>query len=80
MPLKNGEGAQYTIIVYMDHRNFEYFVSACVLNHHQTKWNMSLSRFDFIITYQPNSLLKKLDALSQRLYMAVKPGDKVLDQ
>ena len=55
-------------------------MSARVLNHRQARWSMSLSRFDFIITYWPDSLRRKPDALSRRSYLAPKPGDEVLDQ
>ena len=67
-------------MVYIDHKNLEYFMNARVLNCRQARWNMSLSRFDFIITYCPGNLQGKLDALSQRSYMAPKPGDEVLSQ
>jgi hypothetical protein len=60
MLLKNGaiylKEAQYTIIVYTDHKNLEYFMSARVLNRRQVRWSMSLSRFDFVITYRPSNL------------------------
>ena len=46
------EGASTPITVYTDHKNLEYFMSARVLNRHQARWSMSLSRFDFKITYQ----------------------------
>ena len=46
------EGAAHPLTVYTDHRNLEYFMSAQVLNRRQAWWNMSLSRFDFVITYQ----------------------------
>jgi hypothetical protein len=50
------EGAQHITTVYTDHKNLEYFMSARVLNRRRTKWSMSLSRFDFVITYQPGNL------------------------
>ncbi len=58
------KGDQHTIIVYMDHKNLEYFMSARILNRRQTQWNMSLSRFDFVITYRLDSLQGKPDVLS----------------
>ena len=45
------ERASHQVTIYTVHKNLEYFISACVLNRHQARWNMSLSRFDFIITY-----------------------------
>jgi hypothetical protein len=40
---------------------------------------MSLSRFDFVITYRSCNLQGKPDALSQQSYLAQK-GDPILDQ
>jgi hypothetical protein len=47
------EGALHPVTVYTDHNFFEYFMIARVLNCRQACWNMSLSRFDFVITYRP---------------------------
>ena len=47
------EAAAHPVTVYTDHKNLEYFMSARVLNRRQTRWNMSLSRFDYVITYRP---------------------------
>ena len=47
------EGDVHPLTVYTDHKNLEYFMTARVLNHCQAQWNMSLSRFDFVITYRP---------------------------
>jgi hypothetical protein len=41
---------------------------------------MSLSRFDFVITYRPGNLQGKPDVLSRRSYLAPKEGDSILDQ
>ena len=41
------EGAIHQVTIYTDHKNLEYFISTCVLNQRQARWNMSLSRFDF---------------------------------
>jgi hypothetical protein len=74
------EGAQYQIIVYTDHKNLEYFMSAKVLNGRQARWNMSLSRFDFVITYRPGNQQGKSDALSRCSYLAPKEGYETYDQ
>jgi hypothetical protein len=74
------EGAQHTTTVYMDHKNLEYFMNARVLNKKQARWNMSLSRFNFVITYRPGNLQGKLDALLRRSYLAPKERDPILDQ
>ena len=41
---------------------------------------MSLSCFDFIITYRSKNLQGKPDALSRRSYMALRLRDEVLSQ
>jgi hypothetical protein len=66
------EGVVYPITVYTDHKNLEYFMSAQVLNRHQTRWNISLSRFNFMIMYRPGSQQGRSDALSRRSYLAPK--------
>jgi hypothetical protein len=74
------EGAQHQIIVYTDHKNLEYFMSAKVLNCRQGRWSMFLSRFDFVITYRPGNQQGKSDALSRCSYLAPKEGDETYDQ
>jgi len=36
------ERVQHEIIVYFDHKNPQYFMTACVLNQFQTRWALSL--------------------------------------
>ena len=55
-------------------------MSAQVLNRHQARWNMWLSRFDFIITYRPRKQQRLSDALSKRLYLSPKVGEAAFDQ
>lgn len=74
------EGAAHPVVVYTDHKNLEYFTSARVLNRRQARWNMSLSRFDFTITYRPGKQQGLSDALSRRAYLAPKAGDAAFDQ
>ncbi len=74
------EGASHPVTVYTDHKNLEYFMSARVLNRRQARWNMSLSRFDFCITYRPGKQQGLSDALSRRSYLAPKEGDAAYDQ
>lgn len=74
------EGATHPVTVYTDHKNLEYFTTARVLNRRQARWNMSLSRFDFIITYRPGRQQGLSDALSRRSYLAPKAGDAAFDQ
>ena len=74
------EGAAHPVTVYTDHKNLEYFMSARVLNRRQARWNMSLSRFDFVITYRPGKQQGLSDALSRRSYLAPKAGEAAFDQ
>jgi len=59
------EGAQHLVTVHTDHKNLEYFMSAKVLNRRQARWSISLSRFNFVITYRPGSKQIQSDALSR---------------
>ena len=61
--------------VYIDHKNLEYFMSTCVLNWCQARWNMSLSRFDFGIVHQP----AKQQGLSIRSNLIPKEGEAAYD-
>jgi hypothetical protein len=74
------EGAVHPIIVYIDHKNLEYFMSTRVLNRRQAHWNISLSRFYFMIMYRPGSQQSRSDALSKRSYLAPKERDVTYDQ
>jgi hypothetical protein len=49
------EGVIYPFTVNTDHKNLEYFMSARVLNRRQACWSLSLSHFNFMITYRPSS-------------------------
>ncbi len=64
------------------HRSQEpwYFMSAKVLNRQQARWSLSLSRFNFVITYCPGSKQIRFDALSRRAYLAPREGDVAYDQ
>ena len=61
------EGATHQVTVYTDHKNLEYFISIRVLNRHQARWNMSLSRFDFGIVHRPGKQQGLSNALSRCL-------------
>ena len=64
------EDVTHPVTVYTDHKNLEYFMSARVLNRREARWNISLSRFDFVITYRPGKQQGLSDALSRRSYLA----------
>jgi hypothetical protein len=55
-------------------------MTARVLNRCQIHWNMSLSRFDFVITYRPGKQQGLSHALSKRLYLAPKEGKATYEQ
>ncbi len=74
------EGAQHPVTVHTDHKNLEYFMSTKVLNRRQARWSISLSRFNFVITYRPGSKQIQSDALSRRAYLAPREGDAAYDQ
>ena len=74
------EGATHPVIVYTDHKNLDYFMSARVLNCRQARWNMSLSRFDFVVTYRPGKQQGLSDALSRKSYLAPRAGEALFDQ
>ena len=74
------EGATHPVTVYMDHKNLEYFILAQIQNRRQARWNMSLSRLDFVITYRPGKQQGLSDALSRRSYLVPKAGEAAFDQ
>jgi len=67
-------------MVYTDHKNLEYFMSAKVLNQRQACWSISLSRFKFVITYRPGSKQIWSKALSRRTYLAPREEHAAYDQ
>ena len=64
------EGVVHPITIYTNKKNLEYFMSAWILNQHQARWNISLSRFNFMITYCPSFQQGRSDALLRSLYLA----------
>ena len=73
------EGSSQQIIVFNDHKNLTYFQSARVLNRRQARWAQFLTRFDFVILYRPGMQQGKADALSQRSYMELQPGEAAFE-
>ena len=74
------KGIIHPIIIYTNHKDLEYFMSARVLNQRQAHWSISLSRFNFIITYYPSSQQGQSDALSRYSYSAPKEKDLAYNQ
>jgi len=56
-------GAPEQIVVYMDHKNLEYFNTTKLLNRRQARWAEILSEFNFKIIYRPGERNGKADAL-----------------
>lgn len=50
------------------------------MNCRQARWSMSLSYFDFVITYCSENFQEKLDAFSLRSYLAPRIRDIILDK
>jgi hypothetical protein len=53
---------------------------ARVLNRGQARWSLSLSRFNFVITYRFGSQQGQSNASSRRSYFALKERDVPYDQ
>jgi hypothetical protein len=74
------EGAVHQVIVYINHKNLKYFMIAYVLNCRQPLWNMSLSWYDFIITYRPKKQQRLSSALSRWSYLVPNEGEAVYEK
>jgi hypothetical protein len=59
------EGCKYTIDIWTDHKNLEYFQKAQKLSRRQARWAQFLTRFDFTLTHKPGKH-NKADELSRR--------------
>jgi hypothetical protein len=59
------EGAEYSILVFSDHKNLEYFTTIKVLNCCQAKSAQELADYECKIVYHSGNLNSKLDALSR---------------
>ncbi|KAI2665857.1 Transposon Tf2-6 polyprotein [Labeo rohita] len=59
------EGSKHPFTVLTDHKNLEYLRSAKMLNHRKARWALFFTRFDFLVTYRPDSQNTKADALSR---------------
>jgi hypothetical protein len=60
------EGSLFTVLVYSDHQNLEYFTTTKILNRRQARWAQELAGIDFKICYRPRTLNSKLDTLSRQ--------------
>ena len=60
------EGAKYTIQVFTDHNNLQYFTTTKQLSRRQARWSERFASFDFVINYRPGRLGAKPDAITRR--------------
>jgi hypothetical protein len=74
------EVASDQVTVYTDHKNLEYFMIARILNCHQARWNISLSQFNFVITYRPRKQQGFYDAWFRRSSLASKEEKAAYEQ
>jgi hypothetical protein len=71
------EGSGHQVKIYTDHKNLLWFTETKRYNRRQARWALSLSRFDFTITYRQGTKQGKPDALSRRPdYGSHKRGDR----
>jgi hypothetical protein len=59
------EGSKYTIQVFTDHNNLQYFTTTKQLSHRQARWSEHLASFDFVINYCPGRLGAKPDTITR---------------
>ncbi|XP_015279897.1 PREDICTED: retrotransposon-like protein 1, partial [Gekko japonicus] len=60
------EGARHPVQVLTDHRNLEHLQTTRRLNQRQIRWSLFFSRFNFTISYIPQTQNQKADALSRK--------------
>ena len=61
------EGSDQKFENHTNHKNLSYFREAHKLNHHQARWSLYLSRFDFVLTHKPGRQMGRPDALSRQV-------------
>src|SRR5258707_1337228 len=61
------KGSNQKFEIHTDHKNLSYFQEAHKLNHHQARWSLYLSRFDFVLTHKPGRQMGRPDALSRQV-------------
>ncbi|KAJ1203502.1 hypothetical protein NDU88_007287 [Pleurodeles waltl] len=63
-------GARYTITIYTDHHNLQFFQATKALTPRQLHWLLFFNEFDFVITYRPGTTQQKADTLSRMGFSA----------
>ncbi len=60
------EDSIYSVKMFRNHKNLEYFMLTKQLSHHQARWSEFLFRFNYHIAYHLNKINDKLNALTRR--------------
>jgi hypothetical protein len=74
------EGLPQPFTIITDHRNLEYWRTVQNLSHHQARWSLYLSRFDFRLTHKPGTANTQADPLSHFSTHQVADADDNRDQ
>ena len=72
-------GTQLPVVVFTDHRNLEYFMSARLLNRRQARWAQFLADFNFLLQYRPGKSQMVADALSRQESYYLNSEDRLLN-
>ena len=60
------EGVTYSVKIWTNHKNLEFFMIAKKLNCYQAYWSLHLARFNFLLHHYPRCTMDKPDALWRR--------------
>lgn len=66
----------YSIIVLTNHNNFQYFIKTTTLNSRQSRWALSLTKFNFEIKYR-SSKINSTNELSRCLNYEDETNDEI---
>lgn len=69
------EGAEYSFVVWTDHKNLTYLRNAKRLNACQVRWSLFFARFTFSMSYRPGFRNIKPDALSRQFEVDEEPSE-----
>ncbi|XP_064197194.1 uncharacterized protein LOC135257909 [Anguilla rostrata] len=69
------EGTEQPFLVWTDHKNLPYLQSAKRVNSRQARWALFFGRFNFTISYRPESKNTKPDALSRQFSKGGRPAE-----
>ena len=60
------EGPASPVKVYTDHKNLEYFITACTTSRRHARWASTLAAYTYNIIYRRGAVNGQSDALSRR--------------